>query len=213
MKRRGSVIISLLFLIFIAIAGYVFCRWFFREVRLSVGPDDAKRFITLLSAKACRQANKNNRLAGIRFQQTQEGDQYAICIIQEPNLPRIADPNDPDRTFPPFVTVSEPKPIKLGSRVAIICGDPCSSDNRVSIVFSPNGSLSKTLVMVKANPNLPSDIFYGELGIFKEDSTAHLSTIAFVIYDKKEFEAAANKEEYLKTLQAVYLKPQVTSIR
>ena len=178
---------------------------------MSVGPDDAKRVITLLSAKACRQANKNNRLAGVRFQQTQEGDQYAICIIQEPNLPRIADPNDPDRTFPPFVAVTTPKPINLGPRVAIICGDPCSSDNRVSIIFSPNGALCTTPVVVKANPNLPSDIFYGELGIFKEDSTAHLSAIAFVIYDKKKFEAAQDKKEYLKTLRPVYLKPQVTS--
>jgi len=213
-KNRGSVITTLLFLVLVAIIGYLAVHWVLQTVWLSVSADDATGALKSLFIKACQMADKHYRMAGVRFQQTEAGEQYAIMIIQEPNMTRIEDTNDPNCIFVPFVRMASQPITKLGVKIAIISGysisgEAVDTDDKVSVIFSPTGAPCKTWVMMKANPDLPSDRLYGSFGLFGEEFIGHPSSIAFYVYDKEELETSDNKEEFLRALMPVIVQPYV----
>jgi hypothetical protein len=184
--------------------------------RIEVGCGDAA--IDALAIRVCQCAYKNYRQAGIRFQQTEDGQQYVIPIIQEPNLPSITMPDDPNRVVAPFVPMADQKPLKLGAKIAVAANNSASNetadaDNRVSVIFSPTGAISSTRVIMKCNPDLPNDWLYGSTGLFREESTGHQSMMAFYMYDRKLLEISDDKDEFFRALRPVHLRPPVAPMR
>jgi len=206
---RSSMVMPLLFLALVGIVGYMYMRHTLSAIHTSGSMEDSRRMINSLFRTARAVAEKHYRSTGVRFQQTENGEQYAILIIQEPNLPRVADADDPNRIFFPFVAMTNRKPVNLTSKIAIASQD---TDNRVSIIFSPAGTLSKRWVMMKANPKLANDRLYGPLGVFDEETVGHLSDTSFYIYEREQLEAADNKQEFFRTLKSVYIKPDGVAI-
>jgi hypothetical protein len=206
---RSSMVMPLLFLALVGIVGYMYMRHTLGAIHTSGSMEDSRRTINSLFRTARAVAEKHYRSTGVRFQQIENDEQYAILIIQEPNLPRVVDADDPNRIFFPFVAMTNRKPVNLTSKIAIASQD---TDNRVSIIFSSAGTLSKRWVMMKANPKLANDRLYGPLGVFDEETVDHLSDTSFYIYERKKLEAADNKQEYFRTLKSVYIKPDGVAI-
>jgi len=206
---RGSVIMPLLVLALVGIIAYMYFGTALRVTRTSGKMEDAKRTINSLLKTARALADKHYCCAGVRFQQAENGEQYAILIIQEPNLPHAAHPNDPNCICFPFVAMEGRQPVSFGSKIAIASAD---SVNKVSIIFSPAGTLSKRWVMMKANSNLANAWPYGSSGLFGEETVGYLSNMSFVIYETEKLEAAENKEEFFRRLNRVFIKPEVGAI-
>ena len=206
---RSSMVMPLLFLALVGIVGYMYMRHTLSAIHTSGSMEDSRRTINSLFRTARAVAEKHYRSTGVRFQQTENDEQYAILIIQEPNLPGVADADNPNLIFFPFVAMANRKPVSLTSKIAIASKD---TDNRVSIIFSPAGTLSKRRLVMKTNPNLANDRLYGPLGVFDEETVGHLSDTSFYIYERKQLQAADNKQEYFRTLKPVYIKPDGVAI-
>ena len=208
-ESRSSVVMPLLFLVLVGIGVYMYMTSTPRVTRISGNMDDAKRAINSLLTTARMVAERHCRSAGVRFQQTENGKQYAIMIIREPNLPFAVDADDPNCIFFPFVAMPSRRTLNLGSNITIASE---RADERVSVIFSSAGTLSKIRVMMKANPNLANDWLYGPPGLFDEESIGYLSDMTFFIYDRKQLEAYDNEDEFFRTLKTVIIKPEVGAI-
>lgn len=216
-EDRGSLAIPLLFLVLVGIIVYMYMGQALRVTRVSGKMEDAKRTINSLFFTARAVAKKHYRCAGVRFQQTENGEQYAILITQEPNLPCVAAADDPNCIFIPFVAMAGRRPVSFGSKIAIASKDVISNkiagaDCKVSIVFSPAGTLTKRWVMMKANPNLANSWLYGSSGLFGEETAGNLSNMGFCIYKKEQLEASDNKDVFFRAIKTVHIKPDGVAI-
>lgn len=142
-------------------------------------------------------AVKESRYVGVRFQQANDGRQYAIYIIHEPKIPypvNLSDPTDPNNSAVPFIAMDKHKAIDMGikDRIAseIILANKTMSENnkRVSFIFSPQGRLTRKWHSVYRNPQKPRDEYFNDMlpALFKEDAHIQLSDRGFVIYDRLE---------------------------
>lgn len=193
----------------------------------------------LASARAV--AAKEQRYAGIRFQQDLYGHQYIIFIIQDPAIGAYF-----------FRAVEGIQPIKLPHNVGVMdlylsSIDQVINDNdyinepnelrdtsTFSIIFSPSGKMVIHEVRVrnrdgKTNDTSEDDIFntifnvettkiamfiqddYADLGLVKESSRS-----SFIIYEKDKFRRAYDKRQayldYLSQLKAIYINPYTGTI-
>lgn len=160
-------------------------------------------------------AVKESRYVGVRFQQTNDGRQYAIFIIHEPKIPypvNRSDPTDPNNSAVPFIALDKHKAIDMGTKdkivsETILANRTISEDNkRVSFIFSPRGRLTRQWHSVYRNPQKPRDEYFNDIppALFKEDTHIQLSDKGFVIYGRPEdFNSPASfdnlKAQYINT--------------
>lgn len=179
------VIASMVLLAFIGLpAVRAFIRSFENE-------GSTKSMISSALASARAMAAKNQKYAGIRFQQAYrpEGsltaDQYMIFIIHDPAATRLANG---------FRAVEGTKPIKLPDNIGIRKGT--EGPTTLSIVFSPSGKLVIHEVRVM-NKDSEDDIFNtlakithptNPRGMFVQDDGDRPSQNSFTIYNKTQSE-------------------------
>lgn len=152
-------------------------------------------------------AIQHQRCAGIRFQQSANGDQYAIPIISEPNITYLDDGSIS------FRSVGGRQATNLGNQagiasIAIIENETINQETtRVSIIFSPVGRLVRKWVMMRPNPNTRIDELFGDPNytLFRQEDTGYLSDVGFVFYDMR-------KEIDFERLQPIYINPYMGNI-
>ena len=158
-------------------------------------------------------ATKESRYVGVRFQQANDGRQYAIFIIYEPKIPypvNLSDPTDPNNSAVPFVAMNEHKAIDMGakygiaSEIILMNRKISKSNTRVSFIFSSQGRLVRQWHGVYRNPQKPTDEYFNDTypALFKEDAQIQLSDSSFVIYDRLE---DFNSPAAFDNLKALYI--------
>ncbi len=182
---------------------------------------------TLISAVLCNAraiAAKEQRYAGVRFQQDLKGNQYMIFIVHDPTLKPLANG---------FRAVDGKKPIKLPANIGVMNlytrlnlvdeSDPADQaiaadvdidvaeevmdTTTFSIVFSPVGKL--VVHDVRVHNRISADDVFNAManvdmgvGMFYQDDYANKglgqepSRKWFVIYDKKAFDAVRTSQRW-----------------
>ena len=194
----------------------------------------------LISAALCNGralAAKEQRYAGVRFQQDLKGNQYMIFIIHDPTLKPLANG---------FRAVEAKKPIKLPANIGVMdlhtkrnytLVDPSITDQAIaadgdindnyevmdtttfSIVFSPTGKL--VVHDVRVHDRISSDDVFNTMpnvdagvGMFYQDDQPgsglgeEPSRKWFVVYDKNAFDAVSAGSRWTDYLE--YLKNNET---
>jgi len=163
----------------------------------------AKTLISTALASARAIAAKEQRYAGVRFQQDLSGNQYMIFIVHDPQRTNYAYG---------FKSVEGVKPIKLPDSVGVKEVVPSGHDTTFSIVFSPSGKLVIQNVRVRNRDGRNDgtgmdDIFntgakvQSGIAMFTQDTTGiepgiqlqEPSQSSFIIFDKTD----ANKFELI----------------
>lgn len=182
--------------------------------------DNVKTMIGAAMASARAIAAKEQRYAGIRFQQDSTGNQYMIAIIYDHDMTRLengfrAVDNVTPIKLPENIRVMD---LRLGSnadRLIILDGDisaawQVTDTTTFSIVFSPSGNMVKHLVRVRNKDGCGSGISYDTvfnkqaqvdagIGKFYQDDyyvtpnyglDQESSRNSFIIYEKDKFKKA-----------------------
>ncbi len=191
----------------------------------------------LASARAI--AAKEQRYAGIRFQEDLAGNQYMIFIVNDPNLYDSSG----FRVVYGFRTVEGIQPIKLpesigvmdlrlGSTAQVINDNSLiNTDSQVkdtttfSIIFSPSGKLVIHYVQVLRkniydrvfnDPTSPiKPMFEDDFFIASPSYQKEASRNSFVIYDKVQFgkiDIDRRWLDYLSGLEVIYINPYTGTI-
>jgi prepilin-type N-terminal cleavage/methylation domain-containing protein len=168
----------------------------------------------MASARAI--AAKENRYAGIRFQQTAAGEQYAVFIMH--------DYYRANNLANGFIAVPGMLPIRFPSNTGVMSGigGTINSDTtRVSIVFSPNGRLIIHDVRTCSNKSLPTGtdtVFGGAAALFSPDGGNYPSDKSLKIYDANRWKqvqatpSTSDDSDFITALQAIYINPYTGTI-
>ena len=201
-------------------------RTFFDSMATS-GGTRAMISASLASARAI--AAKEQRYAGIRFQEDLAGNQYMIFIVNDPNLYD----SSVFRVVYGFRTVERIQPIKLPESIGVMDISSIAIDADIdddmqelpnattfSIVFSPSGKLVIHDVQVLRkniydrvfnDPTLPvKPMFEDDFFIASPPYQKEASRNRFVIYDKVQFgkiDIDRRWSDYLSGLEVIYINP------
>jgi len=184
----------------------------------------------LSSARAI--AAKNQKYAGIRFQQDTNGNQYMIPIIHDNevgpgwqgNLAMKAMEGKNPVKLPANVRIVDLKAGSYGSENDIN-SDGTATDSNLEdsktfvIIFSPSGGLVIHEYWARKQDN--NDTIFNSTGdyMFEEDTERELSRSYFLIYDKEKlketdesFGANNRWTKYLQDLDVLYINPYTGTI-
>ncbi|HEW79757.1 MAG TPA: hypothetical protein ENH34_07335 [Phycisphaerales bacterium] len=200
-------------------------RTFFDSMATS-GGTRAMISASLASARAI--AAKEQRYAGVRFQEDLNGHQYMIFIVNDAQIRangfRAVEGLQPIK-LPETIGVMD---LNLGSTNQVINADNLINENweltdttTFSIIFSPSGKLVIHDVRTinkdgQTNDTSKDDIFntvtnvVNEIAIFVQDADKEPSRNRFVIYDKVQFDkinADGRWTDYLSALEVIYINP------
>lgn len=156
----------------------------------------AKTLISTALASAHAIAAKEQRYAGVRFQQDLSGKQYMIFIVHDPQRTKYASG---------FKAVDGVKPIKLPDSVGVKEVVPSGHDTAFSIVFSPSGKLVIHDVRVRNRDGEKDgtgldDIFNTEVKV--------QSRIAMFIQDAKDNEPGILRQEPSQSRFIIFSKTE-----
>ena len=177
----------------------------------------------MASARAI--AAKEQRYAGIRFQQTAAGEQYAVFIINDPNKAGYVDTLGHIHLYVNgFMVVPGMLPIKFPSNTGVVSGkdgtitiDP--NTTRVSIIFSPSGKLVIHEVRASSNVRLANDaVFSTKEVLFPRDGKNYTSEKSLKIYDVNRWKqvqatpSTSDDSDFITALPTMYINPYTGTI-
>lgn len=204
-------------------------RTFFDSMGSSSGSTRAVIGTALASARAI--AAREQRYAGIRFQQDSTGNQHMVFIIHNPTLKDYTKYTVPASGF---CAAEGIKPVKLPETVGAmeLVNNPAeisdvngiADKTTFSVVFSPTGKLVFHNVRVLRRNlndtvfNEPSpvvepmfrDDYYNRFPFWKE-----LSRNSFITYDKSVFDGLEDpgaRLNYVTSLEVIYINPYTGTI-
>ena len=215
--KRGVTLIELLFVVGAVAILVALAVPTVRTLNRSWGADINYQLLNGLLSTAKAIAEKEGRYAGIRFQQTTDGKQYAIFIIHEPFVPypvNPANPADPNNDAIPCIAAAGKQAVLLGANISvareqiIYTQNISPADKSVTIMFSPTGRLVRKWVIAGANPrNLNDEYFDNDDSkrlLFREDSGASFSHGGFVIYRNDQITEPGFYDHLQRTFINVY---------
>jgi len=167
----------------------------------------ARGVISAALSSARTIALKNQKYAGIRFQNRDQADgkgaQYMTFIIQDPNLYA-----GQYKAAYGFRAVQGIKPVKLPETVGVM--EAVEGKTTFSVIFSATGKLVIHDVQV-LRQGLNDSVFNESGAMFTDDyyTGREPSQNSFRIYDKNHFDGldAAGKFDYLNSLEVIYINP------
>jgi Tfp pilus assembly protein FimT len=203
-----------------------------QKLAQSLGESTGTRdIISAAMSNARAIAIRDQKYAGVRFQQDSAGKQYVVLIIHDPNQTNLANG---------FYAIQGKKPMALPDDVGVITGDTytdtlldtqpeMTNATTFSVTFSPAGKFVTHPVRVrnkdgKTNDTSNDKVFNTQVNItngkavFLQDDyppptgglTEENSVSSFVIYNKKDLNKVTTDKRwsgYLSVLEKAFVNP------
>lgn len=210
MKKHGAVVFWLVVLLVAAVAIYLFLHRITTARIVRGGMARAKKEITLLCLDARSVARRDVICTGVRFQQSRTGTQYVLLIVEGQDMPAVVSPDNPKKSYQPFVQMLNHSPLDLGSKIIIASPDPnCENgidvNTPVTITFSRQGIPATMDLIMRPHPQLSIDEFYGDGGLFGDETAGCCSCTSFYIYDRSELEESNSPQDFFANLKPVFI--------